>query len=315
MRITNQMVTDANTKYMLDSLESINKAQKQVNSQKLFDIASEDPLAASFSLSLNSTLRTLKTFQDTTVSVGNWMNASEYAFQQMNDLSMQASNLILSGLNDTIGVEERATMAIEIDSMLSQALETANTTHDGQYIFSGFRTDEKPFALIDHSQLGDLNPGFVDLDTGVATYEIAYSGDDGKMMRSINVGQTVTQNVTGREAFEGFLQYLVMAREALKAPNSSDTTMLSNALAGLKTTTATMSSMQGASASRWRQVQSTSDLLDQSTMQTQSLLSQNEDINLAQGITELRKQESNYQVVMEVTSRAISAMTLFDYLR
>ena len=49
--------------------------------------------------------------------------------------------------------------------------------------------------------------------------------------------------------------------------------------------------------------------------ETTRLLSQNEDVNMAEGITELQKQQSNYQVVMEVTSRAISAMTLFDYLK
>jgi flagellar hook-associated protein 3 FlgL len=306
MRITNQMVTDANTKYMLDSLESINKAQKQVNSQKLFDTASEDPLAASFSLSLKSTLRTLKTFQDTTASVDNWMTASDYAFQQMNDISMKATNLVLNGLNDTIDATDRTTLSVEIDSMLDQALETANSTHDGQYLFSGFRTSEIPF------EKPTFNALYTDPTTGVVGYEIIYHGDNGQMQRSINVGQTVTQNVTGRDAFEGFIQRLVQAREALKTNN---TVMLSDALGGLKTTSATMTSMQGASASRWRQVQSTSDFLLQSTSETERLLSQNEDINLAQGITELRKQEKNYQIVMEVTSRAISAMTLFDYLR
>ena len=132
MRITNQMVNDANSKYMRDSLESINKAQKQVNSQKLFDTPSEDPLAASFSLSLNSTLRTLKTFRETGVSVDTWMSASDYAFQKMNDLSMQANNLVLNALNDTIGASERLAMSSELDGMLNQAIDSANSTQDGQ---------------------------------------------------------------------------------------------------------------------------------------------------------------------------------------
>jgi flagellar hook-associated protein 3 FlgL len=315
MRITNQMVTDANTKYMLESLENINRAQKQVNSQKLFDTPSEDPMAASFSLSLNSTLRTLKTFQGATVSANDWMNASEYAFQQMNDISMKATNLVLSGLNDTIEAADRTTMAAEIDSMLGRAVETANSTHDGQYLFAGFQTNgpDKPFEVIDHTPPPPppvVPPTFTHPITGF--FEVRYNGDDGQMQRTINVGQSVTQNITGRDAFEGFIQRLVQAREALKA---NDTTMLNDALGGLKTTSASMNALQGASASRWRQVQSTSDFLVQSMQETEGLLSKNEDINLAQGITELRKQESNYQVVMEVASRAISAMTLFDYLR
>jgi flagellar hook-associated protein 3 FlgL len=310
MRITNQMITDANAKYMSDGLESINKAQKQVNSQKLFDIASEDPLAASFSLSLKSTQQTIQTFQETTVSVDNWMNASDFGFQQMNDLSMKANNLVLGGLNDTIGASERTSMAEEINSILNQALDAANSSQDGKYIFAGFKTDVKPFTLIDHSQAPNLDPLFNDPITGV--YEVQYHGDNGLMQRSINIGQTVTQNVPGEAPFKEFLQRLVQAHEALK---SNQTTPLRDALAGLQTTAAAMNEIQGASASRWRQVQSTSDFLDKSMQETTRMLSQNEDVNLAQGITELQKQQSNYQVVMEVTSRAISAMTLFDYLK
>ena len=312
MRITNQMISDANTKYMLEGLENVNRAQQRLNSQKLFDTPSEDPVAASFSLNLSSSLRSMKTFQEATAVVGEWMNGTDLAFQQMNDVSLRATNLVLGGLNDTIGAEERTTMAAELDSMITQALDIANSKHDGQYLFSGFRTDTQPFELIDHSQPPNLDPTYVDPDTGVALYEVRYNGDDGQMQRSINVGQNVVQNVTGRDAFLGFIKRLVQAREALRA---NDTTVLDDSLAGLKTTTSTMSSMQGASGSRWRQVQSTSDFLVQSAQETERLISQNEDINLAEGITELRKQESSYQVVMEVTSRAISAMTLFDYLR
>ena len=310
MRITNQMIADTNNRYLMDNLERINKAQKQVNSQKLFDNASEDPLAASFSLSLKSTLHTIQTFQDTAVSVDNWMTASDYGFQQMNDLSLRANSLILSGVNDTVGASDRAGMAVEINGMLNQALDSANSSQDGQFLFSGFKTNVKPFELIDHSQPPNLDPAFNDPITGV--YEVQYKGDSGLMQRSINVGQTITQNVPGEGPFKEFLQRLVQAREALK---SNDTSKLSEALAGLQTTAAAMTDTQGASASRWRQVQSTSDFLDKSMQETTRLLSQNEDVNMAEGITELQKQQSNYQVVMEVTSRAISAMTLFDYLK
>jgi flagellar hook-associated protein 3 FlgL len=310
MRITNQMITDANSKYLTDSLESINKAQKQVNSQKLFDTASENPLAASFSLSLKSTQHTIQTFQDTTVSVDNWMTATDYGFQQMSDLSVKANNLVLSGMNDTVGASDRTSMAEQINGILNQALDAANSSQDGKYLFAGFKTDVKPFTLVDHSQAPNLDPTFNDPITGV--YEIQYNGDNGLMQRSINVGQTITQNVPGEAPFKEYLQRLVQAREALK---SNDTTQLQAALAGMQTTSASMNDTQGSSASRWRQVQSTSDFLDKSMQETSSLLSQNEDVNLAQGITELQKRQTNYQVVMEVTSRAISAMTLFDYLK
>ena len=311
MRITNAMITDANAKYMKDSLESINKAQKQVNSQKLFDNPSDDPLAASFSLSLKSTLTTLTAFQTTAASADNWMGATDYAFQNLNDIALSANNLVLNGLNDTVAAPERLSMSQELDGMLSQALEAANATQDGQYLFAGHKTNIKPFSLVNHALPGDTNPTYNDPLTG--SYEIVYSGDGGQMQRAINVGQSVTQNVAGNAApFKEYLTSLVAAREALK---TNQTTNLRTALGGMQTASTALSDAQGASASRWRQVLTTSDFLSRSSQATSTLISQNEDINLAEGITTLRKQESNYQVVMEVTSRAISAMTLFDYLK
>jgi hypothetical protein len=44
------------------------------------------------------------------------------------------------------------------------------------------------------------------------------------------------------------------------------------------------------------------------------VLSQKQDANLAEAISMLKNQETSYQVVLEVSQRAISALTLFDYL-
>jgi hypothetical protein len=50
-------------------------------------------------------------------------------------------------------------------------------------------------------------------------------------------------------------------------------------------------------------------------IETQSLLSKNEDVNMAEGIAQLANQETTYNAVLEVSKRAISALSLFDYLR
>jgi len=66
---------------------------------------------------------------------------------------------------------------------------------------------------------------------------------------------------------------------------------------------------------RLRQVQVASDYLSKTEIETQSLLSKKEDLNLAEGISQLRGRENAYQAALEVSQRAISAMGLFDYLR
>jgi flagellin-like hook-associated protein FlgL len=63
-----------------------------------------------------------------------------------------------------------------------------------------------------------------------------------------------------------------------------------------------------------RQVESASDSLVKMQTETKGLLSQNEDMNIAEGIALLANQQTTYEAVLQVGQRAISALSLFDYL-
>jgi len=64
-----------------------------------------------------------------------------------------------------------------------------------------------------------------------------------------------------------------------------------------------------------RQVDSAANFLETVKLETKSLLSEKEDTNMAEGIALLANQQTTYQAVLEVSQRAISALSLFDYLR
>ncbi|HEX2993231.1 MAG TPA: hypothetical protein VHP14_00305, partial [Anaerolineales bacterium] len=66
---------------------------------------------------------------------------------------------------------------------------------------------------------------------------------------------------------------------------------------------------------RLRQVESAANFLETMQIETKSLLSKNEDLNMAEGIAMLANQETTYSAVLEVSQRAISALSLFDYLK
>jgi len=298
------MLTDGISKYLSSSAEALQKIQVRVALGKQFQTASDDPQAASFSLSLKSAMTRIRSYQDTSNKVSNWLTAGDFAFQQMTDTATKALSLVTAGMNDTVNATTRATSFYQqMDSFINQAVELANTTQGGQYIFSGYKVDQKPFSITYDAALNDPITG---------QYNVQYHGDSGAMQRSLNTGKTVQQNVTGDTAFQGFLSSLVQAREAFKA---NDTTALQQAMAGLQSSMDTIGKQSAANGARMQQVQANSDFLVQSSLETSSLLDKNENIDMAQAITQLRSQETNYQVVMEVTSRAISAMSLFDYLK
>lgn len=318
MRITHQMMTDGAIQNMADNLEKVSKLQNRIASGKNFQVASEDPTHASASLSLRSHLQTLESYTDTAELTQNWMTATDNAFDQLEQLAVRANNLILRGLNDSLSGRERAeSLATEMQTLINQAVELGNTSVNGQYIFSGYQVNQKAFALSDAAAtLPDYqgNP--------FTPKVITYLGDQGNIQRSLGPDQSVTLNVRGDQAILGFLQNMILASNALQQNNIQDTgdpitdpLTLESTLSALKSSLETLDQYRTSNGARMRQVDSAANFLETVKLETRSLLSKNEDTNMAEGIALLANQQTTYEAVLEVSQRAISALSLFDYLR
>lgn len=318
MRITSQMMTDNAIQNMADNLERVSKLQGKLTSGKQFQAASEDPTHASASLSLRSHLQTLDSYTDAAEMTQNWMAASDNAFDQLEQIAVRANNLILRGLNDSLSGSERAlSLASEMRDLVNSAVEIGNSSVNGQYIFSGYQVNQKAFELTDSPiPLLDYqgNP--------FTPKTVAYLGDQGNMQRNLGPDQSVTLNVRGDQAILGFLQNLILASNALTQNNIKDTgnpvtdpLTLQSTLSGLKSSLATLDQYRTSNGARLRQVESAANFLETIKLETKSLLSENEDTNMAEGIALLSNQQTTYEAVLEVSQRAISALSLFDYLR
>jgi flagellar hook-associated protein 3 FlgL len=308
MRITNRMMVDNAIHNMSENLEKVSKLQGKLSMGKQFQVASEDPARASISLSLRSNLRTLESYADTAETTKNWMTATDNAFEQMDTIGIRATNLILRGLNDTFSGSERTTaLATEMQDLLNQAIELGNTSENNQFIFAGYQVNNKAFELVDSATT------LLDYQGNTFTPKVVnYLGDQGIMQRNLGPDQSVTLNVRGDQALNGVLQNLVLAGNALK---QNDTTSLATILTNLRSSLDTMEQFRTSNGARLRQVESTTDFLETMKIETKSLLSKNEDINMAEGIALLANQETTYSAVLEVSQRAISALSLFDYLK
>jgi flagellar hook-associated protein 3 FlgL len=297
MRITNRMITQNAITHMSESLEQLHSLQEKNSTQKKFSSASDDPVAASLSLSLKSSLTTIEDYGKTVDLANDWMSANEMAFQKMEDLSTRANNLILRGLNDSMSSEERATIAEDINGIIREAVDTANTSHNGQYIFAGIQVGQPtpPYSIPNNT-------------TPVPTLTAAINGS---MQRTIGPGKNVTLNYHADDAFGAFFQALGSARDALVANN---TTTLRTSLGALQSNLNLLDKNRTLNGARMRQVEVAQDYLKKTKIETSSLISQNEDMNLAEGISLLKSQETTYQVVLEVSQRAVSTMNLFDYM-
>lgn len=317
MRITNKMMSDNAMQNMADNLEKVNRLQTRLASGKQFQAASDDPVRASSSLSLRSHLRTLEAYTDAAAFTQNWMTASDNALDQLEQIATRANDLILKGLNDAITNVERLALGAEMQTLVNTAVDIGNTSVNGQYIFSGYQINQKAFGL------SDSPTPLIDSQGNPFTPKVVtYLGDMGLMQRSVGPDQSVTLNVRGDQSILGFVQNLIVASNALKQNNIrntgdpvTDPFTLETSLTNVKSSLDALSRNRTSNGVRMRQVDSAANFLETVKLETKSLISDNEDVNMAEGIALLANQQTTYEAVLEVSQRAISALSLFDYLR
>lgn len=296
MRVTHQSMVNNAIQHMASSKDTIARLQSKIAAGKQNLAPSDDPVSTSQSMSMRSTLVNLQAYRNTTDLAREWMNATDFSLGQLETVTIRAIGLVTRGLSDTMGRDERAfSLATEISAMINQVVQTGNASHKGEYIFSGYQIHAQPFPA-DYAA------------------SLIYNGDSGVLQRSIGPGQNVILNVPGESIIRPLVEGLVAARDALQAV-AYDPNTLQTALEALQSYLNTLESQRTTLGARIRQVQTATDGIEKTEIELKGLLSRKEDLDFAEAISLLRGQETSYQAVLEVSRRAISALSLFDYLR
>jgi flagellar hook-associated protein 3 FlgL len=238
-------------------------------------------------------------YLDTTQVTEDWMAVTCFSLNQMVELGKRAAQLTAAasrGLRE--GTARRAWA--EVDMLLQQAVEIANTSHQDSFIFAGYNTTTLPFTALDGN--GDT-----------LTDSVQYNNPNTNevILRSVGPGLTIPQNIEGEPVFSPLFDALIRARDFL---NGDDTANIQVALGDLETALAGVSNAATVNGARQRQVRQMGERLEKAQIELKSLLSLKEDANMAEAIANLRQQETVYQSVLEVGQRAISALSLFDML-
>jgi flagellar hook-associated protein 3 FlgL len=308
MRITNRMMVNNNINNLTGSMERLFELQKQAATRKKYLNASDNPSNNASVITLKSVLQTSEVYETTAQTTKDWMNASDFSLQQAGDVTQKAISAVMRGLSDTMGSESRATIAEEINGLLKEAVDIANTKHLDRYIFSGFTTDTKPFT----EQYNDLtDPTKI---TGVS-----YKNNDPAAVafqairRDIGPGETVTVNIDGYSTFQHMIDTLIDARDALAATTYNPQT-LRDAATNLDDALNEVTLASTINGSRIRGLEGTQDRISQSNTEIKALISQKDEANIAEVTAELTNQENVYQTVVTISSRTQSMVNLFASL-
>ncbi len=147
MRITQTMISSDVLAGIESNGSQLDQMMTQLASGKAFTQPSDDPVGVAQYLQLSSLSSQYDQYYANMQNGDSWLNTSDSAMQSGNNVLQSANELAIQGANGTYSAVQRSEMNTQVQSLVDQMLSIANTSLNGQYVFSGTQTNVPPFTL------------------------------------------------------------------------------------------------------------------------------------------------------------------------
>lgn len=293
MRVTQN--TTANL--VLNNLQIIRQRTEELEQQASTGVKvsapGDDPVTAQQVLHLKALIAAGDQYARN-ISNGNaWLSMSESAMSELGNVISRAKEIGVEMSNGTNNADSQAAAAKELTQLRDEVIQLGNTQLNGKYIFGGFKNDTPPFDTAGN-YVGTNDAISVEIDRGTSV-QINYSG--GQLIRGTGGGTDIL----------GTINNMITA---LGAGNTSGVQAeLSNLDSSLGQVLATRTDL----GARMNHLTAASNILDDRKLSLTKVMSDKQDIDFTQVISDLSKQQTAYQAAVAASAK-ISQVSLLNYL-
>jgi len=214
-----------NPNQLSDILVAIQQTQQQeqtalqeISTGKRVNSPSDDPAAAASEVQNQATESRIDQYLQSAGSLQAQMQTADSALSSVVTALNQAVSLGVEASNGTLSSSNQQQILQQIQGVVGQVVQLANTSYQGNYLFSGTETSQAPFTQ--------------------TASGVTYNGNDGVNSVEIADGRSIESNVPGSQLFQqsgsdvfGSLQQLVTALQSGDTASiSTATTAISGAL-------------------------------------------------------------------------------------
>jgi flagellar hook-associated protein 3 FlgL len=301
LRVTTLMSSRATLRDLNEGLDRLTRLQGQLSSGKQITRPSDDPYGTSRALALRGELGGLDQLQRNVDDGTGWLNTCDTALGQMSDVLGRVRELLVQGGNDTAGPAERSAMADEIDQLAESLKQEADVQYGGRYVFAGTATDTAPYPL-----------GGAD----------RYQGDAGTITRAIGPQVELPINADihqllgdGQGAADNkLLDTLRDISDHLRGSTPADAAALRGTdLQRLDTSVDVLNGIRADIGARTNRLAVASARLSGLAVDATRLLSDVEDADMAQTITQYTTQQAAYSAALKAGANIVQS-SLLDFL-
>ncbi|HEY9071298.1 MAG TPA: flagellar hook-associated protein FlgL [Candidatus Ozemobacteraceae bacterium] len=208
MRISNQWVASNFLTVLNRNQTELSRLQLQVSSGKQYSKASENPVNNALAMYHKTEITEGSQYTKNIDRTKEWLDNTDTSLTTLETVLQRARELAVQGANDTLVQQDRDAIAEEIDQLLQQVIDIANTDIGGEYIFGGNDVKTKPISLVSGQTPGALRDivtyslGETRKDMNIANViDIRYAGDSKRLATEITKGVLVDRNVSALEVF------------------------------------------------------------------------------------------------------------------
>jgi flagellar hook-associated protein 3 FlgL len=293
MRVTHNSIATNVLANLQGNINRLGETQQRLSSGKLINKPSDSPAATVSVMELRSEIAANKQYARNADDGLGWLGTADSALQSASGQVTRARSLVLQGMSTgTQGLEARQSLAYEIRQISESIRDTANTSYLDRPIFGGTTHETEAY----------VSGGMV------------FNGNGEDVVRTIGANTKIAVNIDGAAVFGegaesvfGILSDIVTKLENDPEALGAELTRLDTVAAGIRNGL----SIVGA---RTNQLERMRQAADDAVLNVSKTLSDVEDIDLPQTITELQLQQTAYQAALAAGARVMQP-SLLDFLR
>jgi flagellar hook-associated protein 3 FlgL len=277
--------------------QALNTAVQQVATGQRVSVPSDDPSAASANVQSLAESANVDRYTKNGDAVVSQAQMADSALSNVVSELNQAITLGTQGADGSMTSDDRASIATQLQSLLSQVVSQANTTFNGVSLFSGTTA---------------AMPAFVQDSTSPNGY--SYQGNSGVNTAVIGDNLQVNVNVPGDQVFTNpngnVLGSLTQLISALGSGTSTD---IGNAVAGVKTALTNVSQQRVLYAGVVNQVNAQESFLSQETISLTSQQQSLTGVDMSVAVSNLTQAQIAHSTILAAAAKVLPT-SLLDYL-
>lgn len=300
MRVSTSMVQRLAVNSILERQSDLSRTQLQLASGRRILTPSEDPSGTTQALKFTEQKNKADQFQANIDRAQSRLEVEEGMLISIGDTMQRVRELVVQGLNDSQGADNRAAIAEEVRQRLGEIYELANATDGaGEYLFAGLQSKTRPV---------------VDVGGGVFTFV----GDQNARELQVSPNRVMATSDSGHELFfdlpysGGGKQNIFQTIHDFAASLDANAPV-GAALTDIDTAMDRTLSVRAKIGARMNALESQRTVNEQYIVQMQSNLSEVQDLDYAEAIGRLNVQLSGLQAAQQ-TFQKVQNLSLFNFM-